>query len=269
MLLFPRRIVSYPPSLFLDMQTLNVLSLVVAIVLQSWIVYQLFRRKLQKRFRWFLIYSAYAWFEAVSRLVVVGNEHGYFWVYWLTSLGGLVLTALALWESFRAILWLETKQAWFPWVFWPCLGVAVAYEVGRAWFYPPYGMTWVVATVMDIEIGQDYLIIALSVLYFGLVRFFKVIGHQRESTVIWGFGISAIFSALAVVIRSVFVTKFIFLSTWLPALGYIVAELAWTRDLFREEQKVPEPEVSLGDLQFAMRHYTELLYRYLGREMKE
>jgi hypothetical protein len=251
------------------MQTLNALFLSVAVVLQPCIVFQLFRRKLQKRFFWFLIYSSYVWFEAVSRLIAVGNEHAYFAAYWLTSLGGLTFTAFALWESFRGILWLETNQTWFRWVFWSCISVILIYGGLRAWLYPPRGMTFLLATLVQLEIGQDYLVIAFGVLYFGLVRFFKVIGHQRESTIIWGFGVSSTLSALGVLIRSVFVTKFFLLSASLPAIGYIVAELAWTRDLLREEQRVPEPEVSLEELGGALKYYTDLLYRYLGKEVRE
>lgn len=256
---------------FFDMNALTFFSFVVTILLQSCIIFLLLRRELQKRLFCFLLCSLYWLAVAIIRFATFRHRSLYFDVYWITSLVGFVFVVLALWESFSGIFWLETKQPWFRWVFWSCVSAVVTYAALRAWFSPPRGMTLGAATQVNLEIGRDYLIIAFSMLYFGLLRFFKVIGHQRESTIIWGFGISALMAALGFLIRSVFVTKFTFLSTWLPYFGFIIAELAWTRNLLRKEQdeKVPEPEISLGDLRFAMGYYTQLLYRYLGKETKE
>jgi len=251
------------------MRTLLVLSLLIPIVLQLCIVFLLFRRKLQNRFFWFTIYSFYILLEATARLVVSGNEHLYFETYWFSSLLDLALEAVAIWESFRGVLWLESKQRWFHVLFWVSIGLVLGYVGLRAYFFPPQGATRVEQIILDLEIAKDYLIAALGLLYFGLVRFFKVIGHQRESSVIWGFGADAVFAILGYSFRSTFGTRFFFLTGLLPAIGYIVAELAWTRDLLREEQKVPEPEISLEELAVAMKYYTQLLYKYLGKEVKE
>lgn len=253
-------------SISLSMRTLIVLSLVIPILLQVCILWALFQRKLERRFRWFSIYIFYELVETIARLSVSAHFDQYLAVYWLSAIGGISLTLLSVWESFLGIFWLETKQNWFQWLFWGCVGFVLAYSGLRAWIDPPLAPTRLGAVLLDIEIGVQYLIAALGLLYFGLVRFFKVVGHQRESSIIWGFGANATITVLGILLRSVFVTRLTLLGSWLPAIGYIIAEIAWTRGLLRQEQKVPEPEISLDEVRFAMGKYTDFLYRYLGRE---
>src|SRR5262249_22733690 len=102
------------------MRVLTVLLLVIPTTLQICTILLLLRRKLHKRFAWFFVYVCYALFEAGIRLTVSHSRDAYFIVYWSTAIPGAVLTLLALWESFLAIFWPETRLRWFMWVFWSC-----------------------------------------------------------------------------------------------------------------------------------------------------
>lgn len=171
-------------SVSLPMRILTVLSLGIPIILQLLILFLLFRRKLQRRFPWFLTYVVYELFEAAARLIASGSPQIYLKVYWFSAIGGIALTLVALWESFSGIFWLETKQRWFQYVCWGAVSVVLAYSALRAWLYTPREPTGIGALALNLEIAVEYLIAALGLLYFGLIRFFKVIGHQRESSII-------------------------------------------------------------------------------------
>jgi hypothetical protein len=52
----------------------------------------------------------------------------------------------------------------------------------------------------------------------------------------------------------------------LPAVAYILGELIWTRDLVRPEWKLPDPNLTLEEMNAIMARYVALLQKYLGRE---
>ncbi len=248
------------------MRTLTALSLAIPILLQACIAALLLWRKLQKRFLWFFIYIVYELFVAAVQLAVSGNTQTYLVVYWSTAVPGVALTVLALRESFLAIFLPETRLRWFRWVFWSGMGIILGYAGLRAWLYPPHEPTRLGSVIIDLELGVQYLIAAIGLVYFGLIRLFNVIGHQRESGIIWGFGMNATLIILGVLVRSIFVTKLGWLSTWLPALAYIIAEVSWMTELLRQERRIPEPKATLEEMNEAIDRYTAIMNRYLGRE---
>lgn len=248
------------------MRVLTVLSLAIPIILQICIIALLFKRRLQKRFRWFLAYICYALLEAIIRLGASSNREAYFIAYWSTAVPDLVFTILTLRESFLAVFWPETKLRWFRWVFWSCIGIVIGYAGLRAWLNPARGLTRLALVIVGLELGVQYVIAAVGLIYFGSVRLFNVIGHQRESSIIWGFGMKASLIILGVYVGSIFRTTMGWLSAWLPALAYIIAELTWAIELLREEQVIPQPMTSLEEMSDTIERYIAIVHRYLESE---
>ena len=248
------------------MRILTVLSLAIPIVLQVCIVSLLLWRRLQERFLWFFVYSLYSVLEAVIRLAVSHNAGMYFRVYWFTEPVDLVLTVMALRESFLSIFWLETRLRWFRWVFWSGIGLAVAYGCWEAWALPPRQANRLVMVYIDLEFALDIAVSAFGLLYGGFIRLFGILEHQRETAIILGFTAIACIGDFGWITRSVFGTRFRLLSGLLPAVGYIVGELIWTRDLLRPEWKLPDSNLTLEEMNAIMARYVALLQKYLGRE---
>jgi hypothetical protein len=248
------------------MRILTVLSLVIPIVLQVCILALLLRRRLQRRFIWFFVYMLYALFEVIIRLAVSGNQGIYFKVYWSTEPVDVVLTLLALRESFLSIFWPETRLRWFRWVFWSGIGLAVAYGVWEAWLLPPRQTGRLVSVIIDLEFVLNAVICIFGLLYAGFIKLFGILEHQRETATIFGFTANACFTTLGVLTRSAFGTRFRLLSESIPAVAYIVAEAIWTRDLLRPEWKLPEPTQTLEEMSAVMARYIAILHKYLGRE---
>jgi hypothetical protein len=248
------------------MQPLTALSLILTIALEVLILALLFRRRLCTRFPWFSAYIAYAIVECCLRLAVSGDPQSYFRVYWSTEVGDFVLTVIAVRESFIHIFWPETRQRWFKWIFTTGLGVAVIYAAWNVWAHPPEQADRAVTLILDLEFAIGTLLSICGLFYFGLIRLFGVLEHQRESGIILGFTINASIATFSWITRSTFGTRFRIVSEWIPAVAYIVAETTWIRELLRPERTLPEPSVTLEEMNQALGGYIELFQRYLRRE---
>lgn len=248
------------------MRLLTVLLLVIPVILQICIILLLIRRQLQNRFPWLFLYVCYALVEAAIRLAVSHNPKAYFVVYWSTAILGAVLTLLALWESFFAIFWPETRLRWFMWVFWSCMVIAVAYAALQAWAVPPRQAGRLMTVILDLEFGSGAIIATFGLLYLGAIKLFDIVEHQRETAIIFGFTTYATMSTLSVLTRSAFGTRARIVTDYVPAVGYILAEIIWMRDFIREERRLAEPTQTLDQMREAIDGYIGILNRYLGRE---
>jgi len=248
------------------MQILTTLSLAITIALQICIAALLLRRKLQKRFLWFFLYILYELFECALRLAVSGNQRTYFMVYWSTAVPGILLTVLALRESFLSIFLPETRLRWFRWVFWCCIGLAATYAGWEVWASPPRQASMFMAAVLDLEFSIGTVISIFGLLYAGSIRLFYVLDHQRATAIILGFTVNASIAIFSWITRSAFGTKYRMLSEFIPAAAYIVAEAIWTRDLLRQERKIPELKQTLEEMSETIDRYTAIMNRYMGRE---
>jgi len=248
------------------MRILTVLSLAVTIVLPGCILALLLRRRLQRRFLWFFVYTLYVLLEDIIRLAVSGNPEMYFKVYWSTEIVDAALTVLALRESFLSIFWLETRLRWFRWVLSSGVALAVAYGVFEAWALPPRQAGRLVTVILDLEFALGIVISVFGLLYASSIRLFGILEHQRASAIILGFTANASIANFGWLTRSVFGTRFRLLSEWVPAVAYIVAEAIWTRDLLRPEWKIPEPTQTVEEMLATVNRSIAILHKYLGRE---
>ena len=208
----------------------------------------------------------YALFETTAQLAVLGNPRMYSKVYWSTVPVDVVLTLLALRESFLSIFWPETRLFWFRWILWSGVGLAVAYGVFEAWALPPRQAGRLFTVILDLEFGLGIVISVFGLLYAGFIRLFGILEHQRESAIILGFTANASIANFGWLTRSVFGTRFRLLSAWVPAVAYIVALAIWTRDLLRSEWKLPEPTQTLEEMIATMVRSSAILKKYLRRE---
>lgn len=249
------------------MPIFTALSVAVPIALQLCILVLLIRSGLHRRFVWFFVYIVYAVLESCIRLFFSHNEHAYFIAYWLTSIGDIAATLLALRESFLGIFWHEVRLRWFRWVFWSCIALAIGYACFEAWAAPPKQVSRFVVVMLDLEFALDIVIATFGLLYAGSIRLFGILEHQRESVIIFGFTANSCLSAFGVLARSTFGTKFNVFGEWIPAIAYIVAELIWIRGLVQPEYKVPRPsDETLQQMTGLIDRYIAIMHRYLGRE---
>lgn len=245
---------------------LTKISFVLVICLQIIILRCLITRRLHHRFFWFLTYIVYALIEGALKLGVSGNMTLYARVYWATEVGDVILSVLAMRESFLNTFRLFTRFRWFLWLVWSSVGAALLYAAFRAAFFPPLNHTRQGAIIIGLETAVDYSLAAVGILYFAVLVFSRTRERPWEAGIVSGFTINAVFAVLGLLSISIFGTKFRVLNEWIPAVAYIMAELEWAVALSRPERiRRDMPTIRAEDLTM-MDQYKRTLQKLLGRK---
>lgn len=244
------------------------LVLAATLGLQLVILYLLLRGGSRRRFPWFLTYIVYEICETIVRFSAAGNRPLYFKVYWITAIGGSILSILAVAESFLHVFWMYARLRWFTWIVWGCVALALVYSAFKAWLFPPVQANRIQTLIIGLEVAVDYSIGIVGILYFVLVLFARIKDHQRESGIISGFTTIAVVSVLGALIRSVFGReKFPILNRWLGSVAYLIAEVEWILALIRQERQVAPPPQNFTIKDVTMfDQYIRILGRLLGRK---
>jgi hypothetical protein len=246
---------------------LNKIGLILTFALQIVVLLLLMRRRLHRRFGWFLVYIVYEIIESSLRLAVSGNKNLYYTVFWWTEIGDVALTALAFGESFVNTFREYTRLRWFVTIIWSCIGAALLYALFKALVFPPVQANRRGAIIIGLEVAINFALIIVGILYFVLKTLLNTKGHQWESGVISGFGVYIVSTIFRFLIRSIFGTQFRLLNEWIRPIGYLLAEIIWVLELSRAERKPPVPirDLNVDDLT-KLEHYSKILERFLGRK---
>jgi hypothetical protein len=246
---------------------LTKISFVLVICLQIFILRCLVRHRLQRRFLWFLSYIVYALIEGILKLAVSGNTMLYSRVYWWSETGDVILSVLAMRESFLNTFRLLTRFRWFIWVVWCSVGAALLYAAFRAAFFPPLHHTRQGAIIIGLETAVDYSLAAVGILYFAILLFSRTQDRPWEAGIVSGFTINAVFAVLGLLSISIFGKKFRVLNEWIPAVAYLMALVEWSVVLSRPERTTRNtmPKLRTEDLT-VLDQYKRALQRFLGRK---
>jgi hypothetical protein len=244
----------------------NKIVLASSIGLQALILLILLKQRLHRRFRWFFLYIAYVLLEAGLRFAVAGQKSLYFKVYWLTTIGSVALSVMALRESFVGVFWMYTRLRQFTRVLWGLVGASLLYVGFRAWATPPVHADRLVTVLIDLDLALYCSLTAVGGVYFALVRLNKLKQYPWESAIISGFMTIGILSALGALVRYA-VGPNLF-SGWAGAVAYLLAEIEWTAALRRPEPEMPKRgsyrELKVDDLTRLDKYY-KVLERMLRR----
>lgn len=237
-----------------------------SVALQVWIFVLMGRRNLYRRFPLFAAYTAYMIVTTVLRSVFLSNRPVYFYVYWLSEPGQILLAIMAVHESFLAVFRAFYLLWWFRLLIPGAIIAALVYSGWNAYAHPPLHASTGGAVIISMAIAAQYVIVVLAVVFFLLLRFIHVRWRLYEFRIVFGFGISALAVAFAGLVRSEFGTKFTFLSEWLPGVAYLVAVLIWLSAMLGEEPKnghniggKPSNEDLVGELREQMRAIKKFL----------
>jgi hypothetical protein len=242
-------------------------SLIATLALQVLILILLIKRRLHRRFFWFLAYIVYELVESSLRLAVSGDKSLYWTVFWWTEIGDVSLTLLAFGESFLNTFREYTRLRLFVVVVWSCIGAALLYAFFKALVFPPVQANRRGTIIIDLELAINFAVVILGILYLGLKALFKIRGRQWESGIVAGFGIYSVSAILKFLMRSIFGTRFPVMNTWIRPTGYLLAEIIWAVEFSRAEEKptVPKRNLTVDDLT-KLEQYSRVLERFLGRK---
>lgn len=227
----------------------------------------LVRRKVNREFPFFFLYVISSIGFPILRLCVRGDYKFFFWLYWGTEAIYVFLALLALHEIFRKVFAAFYEKRWF-WLFFPVVVVAISilaviYRLGS----PPAQANEVISLIISLGMAVNLVQALLFVLFFVLV-WFNGIGSRE-----YPFGIVMGFAAIAIVIfsvqwaRSEFGTRLNVVSSYAPAMAYILAVIVWLKTFLRPPEPEPQWRLKITPEQLLeeLRQYSKIMGKLRGR----
>ena len=184
------------------------------------------RRQLHRKFPLFATYIAYVALETMLRSVFLSKPHIYFYVYWCTEPGAFLLRILAVHESFMHVLRSFYLLKWFRVLFPGTITMSLISAGWHAYTHPAHASP-VGAAIIGTAVTAQYIVLAISILFFVLVNLVPVPWRIHEYRIVLGFGLSSLAISFSGAVRSEFGTRFEFLSRMLPGVAYILALVVW------------------------------------------
>jgi hypothetical protein len=209
------------------MSRLDLASLIIPLVLETWLAVNLFRRKVHKEFPAFVVYTCYSLLAIATRLVFSGNYGRYFFVFWVTSAGFALLAIWVLHEVFHWVFAAFYEVWWFRFLF-PAVALLTGHLSIRAAFRRASPQTYPLITlILALGIMVNYIELGLFGLFFVLIKFFRSRYWQYAFGILLGLAITAFGTVIAFRLRSEFGTRFDLLTTYLPSVAYFIGLAFW------------------------------------------
>jgi hypothetical protein len=176
----------------------------------------------------------------------------------------IVLIVAAVRESFLHIFQGFTRIASFRWLVWIVIGAVVIYSAWKAVYAPPVQATRLGAFVSGAEFLFRWGIFGIAALTTILSALLQQPMNTREDAVLTGFGVASVAVLVHVVNFSLFGTTYLFLTNYVPSVGYFVAVFWWIWVFSRPVQEFGFKELGMGpeDILRELRRY-----RQHGEEM--
>ncbi len=165
--------------------------------------------------------------QTMVRFAFHSNTHLYFLIFWITAPVEVILAILAAHESFRRVFRAFYLVRWFRFCFPGAIALALFYSMLTGYFSPPAHARGIYAAIISGMLMAQYVILTISIAFFVLAKLLQVPWRIHEYRIVAGFGLSSGVTALAAAVRSVFVTRFPFVSNMLPAVSYLLALGIW------------------------------------------
>lgn len=243
--------------------------LIANLAVNAWLLIIVHRQDARKQLPWFASYVAWEFLLACMQLAAwVISSRFYVAVYWWTEAVEVVLIVAAVRESFLRIFMGFTAMRWFRWSVWAVIIAVVLYSALKAIYAPPVQGSRLAVFVIGAEFMFRWGIAAIGLLSTVLMFVLEEPQGSREDLVVTGFGIASVAFVALVVIRSLFGTRYIFFSKYLPSVGYFVAAFLWIWAFSRPIWEFGFKELGVGpeDVAKTLRGYRDAARRIRGKK---
>lgn len=247
------------------MQIVGVALLAGGLILYTWIALILLHHRIYQIFPIFFIYNVYGAFAHAARLIaffVPGTY--YFYVYWGTEAGLLLLAIAATHEAFRSVFEGFYLLPWFRWGYFGGISIVLISSIVNSIFNRPHEAHPFFRVALDIGIPVNCILAAISVLFYISAKVLRV-GFRRHSfSIVLGFAITAVGALVVYVIRSEFGKKMETFTSYAPNVAYYLAQLIWLSAFYRRPSESDEAPPPIPPEQMAeeVRRYIEVLKRF-------
>lgn len=238
--------------------------MISAFALHAAILGSIWRRGLVRIAPIFAVYIAYSFCTSMLQIILArGNYLVYFWMYWTSEAGAIVLSILAVCASFSNTFRYHFAPGWT----WRCLSViawiAFIYAAWKSYTHPPKDAGSIITAIVNVEYGARFAIGAVFSLFIILSVWLQVSRTGLQASIVSGFGIASCGMLLSSLIRSEFGTQMPTVMRYGPAAAYAVAQLMWLAGVLSPAETknriLLEPEEALREL----KQYSSVLRRQL------
>ncbi|HEY6252030.1 MAG TPA: hypothetical protein VI685_18900 [Candidatus Angelobacter sp.] len=220
--------------------------LVAGFLVYVWLAIIVYRQDVRKQLPWFAVYVAWEFVAQFAQLVLyLIRRQLYFDVYWWMEGVEIALAVAAVRESFLRVFQGLTRKPGFRWLVWSVIGAVVVYSGWKAIHAPPLQSTRLDTFVYDAEFLFRWGIAGIALLTTVLSLFAKE-GITREDAVVTGFGVASLAFILYVSSFSLLGNKYIFLTKYIPSVGYFVAVFWWIYVFSRPLRQFGFEELGMG-----------------------
>lgn len=250
------------------MRKLDILPSVIVAALHIFLVAIFWRRKLYRTLPFFFCFSIASIVISAIRISVIGTYQIFFKVFWATEAIYAVLTLLVLHEIFH-----EVFQAffdawwWFRLIFPAIVLITFGITIYHVLAYPPTQAPSVINLVLSLSSANNYLQVAIFVVFFLLVWILGTGWDNYPFGVITGFATSTAGIWLVSALRSEFGTRFNMVWKYGLSVSNFIAVVVWLIT-FRRPQ--PETKWALGmapeQMLEEVRQYIRILRKGLGNQ---
>jgi hypothetical protein len=249
------------------MDLVGTILLAGGVVLYGWITLLLLHRRAHRQFPVFFIYNAYAALAHAARLIAfyIPGPY-YFYVYWWTELGLLLLAIAATHEAFRSVFDGFYRLQWFRWAYFGGISIVLISSIVNSIFNPPLQVHQFFGIVLDFVMPVNCIVAAIVALFYISAKLLKIGFRRHPFSIVLGFGITAIGTLNVFGLRSEFGKKMETFTTYAPNVAYYLAQLIWLFAFFRRQPEGDEgpPPIPPEQMAEEVRQYTRVLKGFLG-----
>lgn len=234
--------------------------LIAGLIVDIWLLVVVHRQRIRKQLPWFAFYVAWGVLLQTTQIVVWKViPRLYIPVYWWMEAVAVVLIVGAVRESFLRIFRGFTRMRWFRWTVSGVIAAVVAYSAWKAIYAPPVQGNRLTALVIGSEFLFRWGIAIIALLTTILSFLLNEPMDTWEDAVITGFGLASAAFVISVIWVSFFGMKYLFLSKYIPSMGYFIAAFMWIRVFSRPVEGFGFKELGIGpeEMLRIMRGYRE------------
>lgn len=248
------------------MRILDLLLLASGVVLYAALALVLWLRRIYALFPLFWVYSIYAVAASAVRVVLPSQGPVYFYGFWGTELGFLLLSIVALHEVFRSVFEGFYLLNWFRWSYFGALGTVLCLAILNSIFNRPVQVHPLFRVILDVYMPINCILAAICGLFYVFVKVLSVSFRRYSFAIVLGFGISAIGTLIPFVLRSIFGKRLEFFVIYAPSVAYYVTLLVWI-SAFAYPEPADDHASPLPPEQMTseVRQYTRVLKGFFGK----
>lgn len=215
--------------------------LFLAVGMETVLLVLLLRRQIYSRFPCFFFYFIASIIMGLIRASVSSNYQLYFHVFWITYPIYHLWIVLVLYEVFRQVFddyyaVLPLFRWLFPSVAVLVIGLSVLYDL----LHPSVQANRLISALLMLGFAVNLMQSGLFLLFFFLVRHYRLWWRAYPYAIVLGFGVAAIGAWVPYWLRYDFGKNFNTIVKYTPPMAYIVAVIFWL-DVFRR----PEPDMRI------------------------